>query len=132
MDDGRVIPNFIQQALRNEPLTIYGKGNQTRSFCFVDDLIEGIYRLLNSEVHEPVNIGNPVEMTVLELAKKINEIIKNSAGLTIVHDMRLGDDPERRRPDIGLAKKYLDWEPKFSLEQGLEKTIPYFKAKLGL
>jgi len=132
LDDGRVIPNFIQQALRNEPLTIYGKGNQTRSFCFVDDLIEGIYRLLNSEVHEPVNIGNPVEMTVLELAKKINEIIKNSAGLTIVHDMRLGDDPERRRPDIGLAKKYLDWEPKFSLEQGLEKTIPYFKAKLGL
>ena len=132
LDDGRVIPNFIQQALRNEPLTIYGKGNQTRSFCFVDDLIEGIYRLLNSEVHEPVNIGNPVEMTVLELANKINEIIKNSAGLTIVHDMRLGDDPERRRPDIGLAKKYLDWEPKFSLEQGLEKTIPYFKAKLGL
>lgn len=132
LDDGRVIPNFIQQALRNEPLTIYGKGNQTRSFCFVDDLIEGIYRLLNSEVHEPVNIGNPVEMTVLELAKKINEIIKNSAGLTIVHDMRLGDDPERRRPDISLAKKYLDWEPKFSLEQGLEKTIPYFKAKLGL
>lgn len=132
LDDGRVIPNFIQQALRNEPLTIYGKGNQTRSFCFVDDLIDGIYRLLMSDVHEPVNIGNPVEMTVLELAKKINEIIKNPTGLTIFHDMRLGDDPERRRPDISLAKNYLDWEPKFSLEQGLEKTIPYFKEKLGL
>lgn len=132
LDDGRVIPNFIQQALRNEPLTIYGKGNQTRSFCYVDDLIDGIYRLLMSDIHEPVNIGNPVEMTVLDLAKKINEIIKNPAKLTIIEDMRLGDDPERRRPDISLAKKYLDWEPKFSLEQGLEMTIPYFKAKLGL
>lgn len=132
LDDGRVIPNFIQQALKNEPLTIYGKGNQTRSFCYVDDLIDGIYGLLMSDIHEPVNIGNPVEMTVLELAKKINEIIKNPAKLTIIEDMRLGDDPERRRPDISLAKKYLDWEPKFSLEEGLEMTIPYFKAKLGL
>lgn len=132
LDDGRVIPNFVQQALRKEALTIYGEGKQTRSFCFVDDLIEGIYRLLLSDVHEPVNIGNPNEMTVLELAKKINEIIDNPAGITIVDDMRLGNDPERRRPDISLAKELLNWEPRFSLEQGLEKTIPYFRAKLHL
>ncbi|HSM25426.1 MAG TPA: UDP-glucuronic acid decarboxylase family protein [Anaerolineaceae bacterium] len=132
LDDGRVIPNFIQQALRKEPLTIYGEGNQTRSFCFVDDLIEGIYRLLLSDIHDPINIGNPVEMTIKELALKINNIINNPAGLVINDDFRLGNDPERRRPDISLAKKYLDWEPQFSLEQGLEQTIPYFKSKLGL
>ena len=132
LDDGRVIPNFIQQALRKEPLTIYGEGNQTRSFCFVDDLIEGIYRLLMSDIHDPINIGNPVEMTIKELALKINKIINNPAGLVINDDLRLGNDPERRRPDISLAKKYLDWEPQFSLEQGLEQTIPYFKSKLGL
>jgi dTDP-glucose 4,6-dehydratase len=132
LDDGRVIPNFIQQALRKEALTIYGEGKQTRSFCYVDDLIEGIYRLLLSDVHEPVNLGNPNEMTVLELAEKINAIIDNPAGITIVDDMRLGNDPERRRPDISLAKKLLNWEPRFSLEQGLENTIPYFRAKLHL
>ncbi len=132
LDDGRVIPNFIQQALRQEPLTIYGEGQQTRSFCFVDDLIDGIYKLLLSDIHEPVNIGNPVEMTVVELAQKINALINNPAGITKNEDMRLGNDPERRRPDISLAKKLLNWEPKYSLEQGLERTIPYFKNKLGL
>lgn len=132
LDDGRVIPNFIQQALRNEPLTIYGEGTQTRSFCYVDDLIDGIYRLLLSDIHEPVNIGNPVEMSVLELAKKINEIINNPAGIIIKDDMRLGDDPERRRPDISKAKTLLDWEPEYSLTQGLSKTIPYFRIKLGI
>ncbi|PKO05668.1 MAG: NAD-dependent dehydratase [Chloroflexi bacterium HGW-Chloroflexi-3] len=132
LDDGRVIPNFIQQALRNEPLTIYGEGTQTRSFCYVDDLIDGIYRLLLSDIHEPVNIGNPVEMSVLELAQKINEIISNPAGIIVKDDMRLGDDPERRRPDISKAKTLLDWEPKYTLSQGLSKTIPYFKIKLGI
>lgn len=131
LDDGRVIPNFIQQALKNEPLTIYGEGNQTRSFCYVDDLIDGIYRLLLSNIHEPVNIGNPVEMSVLELALKINEVINNPAGIIVKDDMRLGDDPERRRPDISKAKTLLDWEPEYSLTQGLSKTIPYFRKKLG-
>lgn len=132
LDDGRVIPNFIQQALRKEPLTIYGEGNQTRSFCFVDDLIEGIYRLLLSDIHDPINIGNPVEMTIKELALKINEIINNPSGLIINDDLRLGNDPERRRPDISRAKKYLGWEPQFTLERGLEQTIPYFRSRLGL
>ena len=132
LDDGRVIPNFIQQALRNEPLTIYGEGTQTRSFCYVDDLIDGIYRLLISDIHEPVNIGNPVEMSVLELAQKINEIINNPAGIIVKDDKRLGDDPERRRPDISKAKTFLNWEPEYSLEQGLSKTIPYFRIKLGI
>lgn len=132
LDDGRVIPNFIQQALKNEPLTIYGEGNQTRSFCYVDDLIDGIYRLLLSDIHEPVNIGNPVEMSVLELGLKINEIINNPAGIVVKEDKRLGDDPERRRPDISKAKTLLDWEPEYSLEQGLSKTIPYFRIKLGI
>jgi len=132
LDDGRVIPNFIQQALRNEPLTIYGEGTQTRSFCYVDDLIDGIYRLLLSDIHEPVNIGNPVEMSVLELAQKINEIINNPAGIIVKDDKRLGDDPERRRPDISKAKTFLNWEPEYSLAQGLAKTIPYFRIKLGI
>lgn len=132
LDDGRVIPNFIQQALQNEPLTIYGEGKQTRSFCFVEDLIEGIYRLLLSDIHEPVNIGNPTEISVLDLALKINEIINNKSGIVIKDDMRLGNDPERRRPDISKAKSLLNWEPKFSLSQGLMETIPYFQKKLGL
>lgn len=132
LDDGRVIPNFIQQALRNEPLTIYGEGAQTRSFCYVDDLIDGIYRLMLSDIHDPINIGNPVEMSVLELALKINEIINNPAGIIVKDDLRLGDDPERRRPDISKAKTLLDWEPEYSLEQGLSKTIPYFQIKLGI
>ncbi|MBW6472736.1 MAG: SDR family oxidoreductase [Anaerolineaceae bacterium] len=132
LDDGRVIPNFIQQALKNEPLTIYGEGTQTRSFCYVDDLIDGIYRLLLSDIHEPVNIGNPVEMSVLELALKINEIINNPAGIIVKDDKRLGDDPERRRPDISKAKTLLDWEPEYPLTQGLSKTIPYFRIKLGI
>ena len=131
LDDGRVVPNFIQQALVGKPLTIYGDGMQTRSFCYVDDLIDGIYRLLLSNIHDPVNIGNPVEMSVLELALKINEVINNPAGIIVKDDMRLGDDPERRRPDISKAKTLLDWEPEYSLTQGLSKTIPYFRKKLG-
>ena len=132
LDDGRVIPNFIQQALRNEPLTIYGEGKQTRSFCFYQDLINGIYSLLQSDIHDPVNIGNPNEMTMIELAEQINKMTGNTAGLTLNESLRLGNDPERRQPDITRANTLLNWTPKFSLEKGLSLTIPYFKDKLGL
>jgi len=132
LDDGRVVPNFIQQALRHEPLTVYGEGNQTRSFCFVDDLIEGIIRLLLSDEHEPVNIGNPDETTILELARTINEIIGNPSGIVFKPALRLGDDPQRRRPDITRARTILKWEPSISLHEGIQRTIPYFKQKMGL
>ncbi len=132
LDDGRVVPNFIQQALRGEPLTIYGDGSQTRSFCFVSDLVEGIYRLLLSDEHDPVNIGNPTETSILEFAKTINAIIGNPAGIVIKPDMRLGDDPQRRQPDITRAKRILDWSPSVSLEEGIRKTAPYFSAKMGI
>jgi dTDP-glucose 4,6-dehydratase len=132
LDDGRALPNFIQQALRGEPLTIYGDGKQTRSFCYVDDLIEGIVRLLHSDYHEPVNIGNPHEMTILEFAETINRMVENKAGLVFKPENRLGDDPQRRQPDITRAKTLLGWEPHISLENGIELTIPYFKKKMGL
>jgi dTDP-glucose 4,6-dehydratase len=132
LDDGRVVPNFIQQALRNEPLTVYGDGQQTRSFCYVDDLIEGIVRLLGSDEHLPVNIGNPVEVTILEFAEQINAIIKNKAGIIYKEADRLESDPQRRRPDITRARTILGWEPQVSLEEGLLKTIPYFRHKLGM
>jgi len=131
LDDGRAVPNFIQQALRSEPLTLYGDGSQTRSFCFVDDLIEGIYRLMLSDFHEPVNIGNPTEISIRSLAKIINETIQNQMGTTIKPTKRLGNDPQRRRPDISRAKKVLDWEPKISFNEGLLKTIPFFKKKMA-
>jgi len=132
LDDGRVVPNFIQQALRGEPLTVYGDGSQTRSFCYVDDLIEGIYRLLLSDEHYPVNLGNPQEITVLEFAQVINRLTGNAAGIVFKPDARLGDDPQRRRPDITRARQLLNWEPKISLEEGIRRTIPYFRQKLGL
>lgn len=132
LDDGRVVPNFLQQALRKEPLTIYGDGSQTRSFCYVDDLIEGIYRLLLSDEHEPVNIGNPVEMSILELAQLTNQITGNPAGIQVFPAERGESDPQMRRPDITRARKILGWEPGISLQEGLERTLPYFKAKLGL
>ncbi len=132
LDDGRVVPNFIQQALRGEPLTIYGDGQQTRSFCYVDDLVEGIVRLLLSDEHLPVNIGNPVELTILEFAQKINAIVKNQAGIVFKQADRLESDPQRRRPDITRAHAILGWEPRINLEEGLLKTIPYFRQKLGL
>jgi dTDP-glucose 4,6-dehydratase len=132
LDDGRVVPNFIQQALRGEPLTVYGDGQQTRSFCYVDDLIEGIVRLLASDEHSPVNIGNPVELTILEFAEKINAIVKNKAGIVFKQAERLESDPQRRRPDITRARTILGWEPHINLEEGLLKTIPYFRQKLGL
>ena len=132
LDDGRVVPNFIQQALRGEPLTVYGDGSQTRSFCFVDDLVEGIYRLLLSDEHKPVNIGNPNEITIMEFAQVINEIVGNPAGIVQKPALRLGDDPQRRRPDITRARSILEWEPKVSLRQGIMQTVPYFKQKMAL
>ncbi len=132
IDDGRVVPNFIQQALRGEPLTIYGDGTQTRSFCYVDDLVEGVVRLLHSDVNSPVNIGNPEETTILEFAQKINNYIGNNAGVVYNPDSRGEGDPQRRRPDISRAKSLLNWQPKVAVEYGLDQTIPYFKAAMGL
>jgi len=131
LDDGRVVPNFIQQALRGEPLTIYGDGTQTRSFCFVSDLIEGIYRLLLSDEHNPVNIGNPTETSILEFAQKINQITGNAGGIEMRPSSRLGDDPQRRRPDITRAKEILAWEPQVTLQKGIEWTVPYFRQKMA-
>lgn len=132
LDDGRVIPNFIQQALRREQLTIYGNGQQTRSFCYVDDLIDGIEKLINSDENMPVNIGNPDEFTILELANLINEILNNSSENIHQVGKVAGDDPLRRQPDISRAREILNWYPNIDLKAGLLKTIPYFKNKLGM
>ena len=132
LEDGRALPNFLKQALLGQALTVYGDGSQTRSFCYVNDLIEGILRLLNSDEHLPVNIGNPHEMTILQFAETINELTGNKAGVTYLPDDRSARDPQRRQPDITRAREILGWEPKFSLEEGIEHTIPYFRGKLGL
>jgi dTDP-glucose 4,6-dehydratase len=131
LEDGRALPNLLKQALLGQPLTVYGDGDQTRSFCYVDDLVDGIVRLLYSDEHMPVNIGNPVEMTILQFAETINQLTGNPAGITYV-DSRSSRDPQRRRPDITRAKEILGWEPKVNLDEGLKRTIPYFKQKLGL
>ena len=128
LNDGRVVPAFISQALKNKPLTVFGKGNQTRSFCFVSDLIEGIYRLMNSNTSEPVNIGNPHELTVLEFAREI--IRATGSGSRIVYKPLPQDDPKQRRPDITRARSILKWEPKISLKEGLAGTIEYFRGKV--
>jgi dTDP-glucose 4,6-dehydratase len=132
LNDGRALPNLLKQALLGQPLTVYGNGLQTRSFCYVDDLIEGIFRLLLSDEHLPVNIGNPDEMTLLQFAEAINRIAENRAGITFVPDARSERDPQRRQPDITRAKDRLGWSPKYTLEQGLHQTIPYFRQKLGI
>jgi dTDP-glucose 4,6-dehydratase len=132
LDDGRVVPNFLKQALCKEPLTIYGEGDQTRSFCYVDDLVDGIYRLLTSDIHEPVNIGNPVETSILEFAHIINELTGNQAGVVFKEGQRGSGDPQRRQPDNTRALEWLGWEPKVSVQEGLQRTIPYFKEKLGI
>lgn len=124
--DGRVVPNFIAQALRGEPLTVYGDGSQTRSFQYVSDLIEGLYRLLASDFNEPVNIGNPDEMTILQFAEAVNDITGNKAGI-VYKDERIKGDPQTRQPDITRARDILKWEPKVKLREGLEKTIAYFR-----
>ncbi len=130
LDDGRVVPNFISQALQHQPLTVYGDGQQTRSFCFVDDLIDGIYRLLMSDETMPVNIGNPAETSILEFAGLINRITGNTAGIDFRPADRLGDDPQRRQPDITRARSILGWEPRVKLEDGLARTIEYFQKKM--
>ncbi len=132
LDDGRVVPNFLEQALRKQPLTVYGDGSQTRSFCYVNDLIDGIVRLLYSEEHEPVNIGNPQETTILQFAEVINCLTGNLAGIEYKPRERTEGDPQRRQPDITRAKNILHWEPKVSLEQGIQNTIPYFQTKLEM
>lgn len=131
LEDGRVVPNFIKQALCGEPLTIYGDGAQTRSFCFVDDLIDGIYKLLISPFNEPINIGNPAEITILDFAKIINELTNNRSGIVFMKGERIESDPQRRRPDITQAIHKLNWQPTVSLVEGINKTIPYFKEKLS-
>lgn len=129
LDDGRVLPNFMGQALRGEPLTIYGDGSQTRSFCYVSDLVEGIFRLLKTDFHEPVNLGNPAEITIKQFAE---EILKLSGGNNeIVYRPLPQDDPKVRKPDISRAKNLLGWEPKIDRAEGLQRTMEFFKKKLG-
>jgi dTDP-glucose 4,6-dehydratase len=125
LNDGRALPNFVFQALSGKPLTIYGDGKQTRSFCYVSDLIEGIYRLMRSREHLPVNIGNPQEITILEFAERIRKHFENAPKL--VFEPLPQDDPKRRCPDITKARRILEWEPKVGLEQGLKLTLAYFK-----
>jgi len=127
--DGRVVPAFIQQSLLGEPLTVFGDGNQTRSFCYVDDLVEGIWRLLNSEFTDPVNIGNPHEMTILEFASVIVKLTNGKS--EIAFEPLPEDDPKTRQPDISLAKKILGWEPHVPLEEGLLQTVDYFRQLLA-
>ena len=130
MKDGRVVPAFVCQALKGEDLTVFGEGKQTRSFCYVSDLIDGIYQLLMSEEVNPTNIGNPKEMSVLEFAREIIRITGSKS--RIVYRALPQDDPKVRQPDITKIKRVLGWEPRVSLEEGLEKTIMYFKEKLGM
>lgn len=127
-DDGRVISNFMMQALRGEPLTIFGDGRQTRSFCYVDDLIEGIVRLAHSEEHLPVNLGNPNEFTILESAQAVLEVTGSRSELRF-NPLPI-DDPTRRRPDIGKARAVIGWEPKIGLKEGLERSMEFFQAML--
>ena len=130
-NDGRVVSNFAVQALRGEDLTVYGEGSQTRSFCYVDDLIEGFIRFMNqTEIIGPMNLGNPGEFTMLELAELVLRKVGGTSRIT--HRPLPADDPKQRRPDISLARKHLGWEPKVPLEEGIERTIAYFRKSLGL
>jgi dTDP-glucose 4,6-dehydratase len=131
LDDGRVVPNFVGQALRGEPLTVYGDGAQTRSFCYVDDLVDGIVRLLHSDEHLPVNIGNPQEVSIREFAESINAITGNRAGTCFLPGGRTQGDPQRRQPDITRARTLLGWEPRTALDAGLRQTIEYFRNVIG-
>jgi len=127
--DGRVVPNFVSQALRGEPLTVYGEGKQTRSFCYCSDLVDGIYRLLLSDESDPVNIGNPTELSILDFATIINELTGNPAGIR--YEALPVDDPKQRRPDITKARTILGWEPKVALRQGMEQSINWFRDRVG-
>ena len=128
VNDGRAIPNFLKQAIMEKDLTVYGDGSQTRSFCFVSDLVEGLYRLLMSKQNYPINIGNPNEMTIKEMADKIVQATNSKS--KIIHVPLPEDDPKIRQPDITLARKYLNWRPVVSLDQGLQSTLEYFKNQL--
>lgn len=129
LNDGRVLPNFMYQALRGEPITVYGDGSQTRSFCYVTDLVEGIYRLLFADFHDPVNLGNPAEITILEFA---SEILKLAGSVSAVTFKPLPeDDPKVRQPDITRARQLLGWEPKVGRDEGLRRTMDFFKLRLG-
>lgn len=130
IDDKRVISNFIIQALQNKPLTIYGDGKQTRSFCYIDDTVDGLLKLMEANYHFPVNIGNSEEYTILNLAGKIIDLL--GVEKKLVYKQALEDDPQRRRPDISLAIKLLNWQPQISLERGLKRTIEWFRRKLQL
>ncbi len=134
VDDGRVVPNFIGQALRGEPLTVYDQGLRTRAFCYVDDLVSGIMRLMASDETAPVNIGNPSEITILDFAKLVIEVTDSESDITFVvpEDERTRDDPKRRCPDIRRARTCLGWEPEVSLREGLALTTTYFRDRLGL
>src|SRR4051812_42910258 len=130
-DDGRVVTNFIAQALRAQPITVYDDGSRTRSFCYVSDLVEGMYRLWHARYSDPVNLGNPREMTILEFARLIHQLSGTSSAIEFVvpTDERTKDDPDRRRPDITRARELLSWEPQVALEDGLRSTIDYFRAR---
>jgi len=127
-EDGRAIPNFIMQALMGKPVTVFGDGSQTRSFCYFTDLVEGISRLMTDDLHDPVNVGNPNEMTLLELAQVILRMTGSSSKIEFRPLPK--DDPKVRCPDISLARERLQWEPKVTLEQGLPKTIDWFRSKI--
>jgi dTDP-glucose 4,6-dehydratase len=129
LNDGRALPNFLYQALTGEPITVYGDGKQTRSFCYVSDLIEGIYRLFESKEHEPVNVGNPHEITILEFAERVRALVGSKT--SIVFRPLPQDDPKQRCPDITKAKRILKWEPKIDLEQGLGLTYEYFRERVS-
>jgi dTDP-glucose 4,6-dehydratase len=128
LDDGRVVPAFLDQALRGNALTVFGDGSQTRSFCYVSDMVDGLVRLANSEERFPVNLGNPVELTILEFAERICRLVGVNA--PIVHQELPSDDPKRRQPNIAKAKRLLAWEPKVGLEDGLRETVEYFRSRL--
>ena len=128
LSDGRVVPNFVGQALRHEALTVYGEGKQTRSFCYVSDLVDGIYRLLLSDENEPVNIGNPAELTIYDFAAVINELTGNPAGIRF--EPLPVDDPKQRQPDIGKARRILGWEPQVDLRTGMTQTVAWFQRQL--
>jgi len=129
LNDGRALPNFVHQALTGQPITVYGDGRQTRSFCYVSDLIEGIYRLMMSDEHDPVNLGNPQEITILEFAERVRAL--TGAKVPIVFKPLPVDDPKRRCPDITRAKQLLDWEPKVNLDVGLRLTLDFFRKQLA-
>jgi dTDP-glucose 4,6-dehydratase len=129
LNDGRALPNFLYQALAGQPITVYGDGKQTRSFCYVSDLIEGIYRLLESNEHEPVNIGNPSEITILEFAERVRALVGSST--PIIFEPLPQDDPKQRCPDLAKARRLLNWEPKVKLADGLQVTYEYFRPQVA-